>query len=236
MSPNIGKGHVWPWFPKTMRGAYVQWSTHALPQDVDAHPLVFLDRDGVLNLGRQGYVNSPEELELLPGAAEGVGALRRAGYLICVVTNQSAISRGKWDHHRLTEIHTTLLDALKFNDPDASIDLIITCPHKYEDGCQCRKPMPGMLLLGRSLLRDTATPFLKHGSHIHEIPHFDVDWWGEKPVAAHPLDAMVGDRRSDMGAGWSQGLRLFRVNQYRGLTDAVERILDESDIGDRFQP
>ena len=52
----------------------------------------------------------------------------------------------------------------------------------------------------------------------------------------HPLDAMVGDRRSDMGAGWSQGLRLFRVNQYRGLTDAVERILDEADTGDRFQP
>ena len=106
-----------------MRGAYVQWSAAAIGRRVDDKPLIFLDRDGVLNLGRQGYVNTPDELDLLPGAAEGVGALRRAGYLICVVTNQSAISRGKWDHHRLTEIHTTLVNALKSIDSDAEIDL-----------------------------------------------------------------------------------------------------------------
>jgi histidinol-phosphate phosphatase family protein len=219
-----------------MRGAYVQLSAGEIGRQVDDKPLIFLDRDGVLNLGRQGYVNTPAELELLPGAAEGVGALRRAGYLICVVTNQSAISRGKWDHHRLTEIHTTLVNSLKSIDSDAEIDLLITCPHKYEDRCRCRKPMPGMLLLGRNLLNQKSPRIVEHVSDLHEIPEFDVDWWGEKPPSMHPLDAMVGDRRSDMGAGWSQGLRLFHVNQYRGLTDAVERILDESDTGDRFQP
>ena len=96
--------------------------------------------------------------------------------------------------------------------------------------------MPGMLLLGRNLLNQKSPRIVEHISELHEIPDFDVDWWGEKPQRMHPLDAMVGDRRSDMGAGWSQGLRLFRVNQYRGLTDAVERILDEADTGDRFQP
>ncbi|MCH1536956.1 MAG: HAD-IIIA family hydrolase [Candidatus Poseidonia sp.] len=219
-----------------MRGAYVQWFTNENRSQVNDSPLIFLDRDGVLNLGRQGYVNTPAELELLPGAAQAVGALRRAGYLICVVTNQSAISRGKWDHHRLTEIHTTLLDALQLGDPDAQIDLVITCPHKYEDDCRCRKPMPGMLLLGRSLLNQASSHNIENASEMHEIPPYDVDWWGEKPTSIHPLDAMVGDRRSDMGAGWSQGVRLFRVNQYRGLIDAIERILDESDTGDKFQP
>ena len=219
-----------------MRGAYVQWFTNENRPQVNGRPLIFLDRDGVLNLGRQGYVNTPAELELLPGAAQAVGALRRAGYLICVVTNQSAISRGKWDHHRLTEIHTTLLDALQLGDPDAHIDLVITCPHKYEDDCRCRKPMPGMLLLGRSLLNQDSSHNLESTSEMHKIPHYNVDWWGEKPTSIHPLDAMVGDRRSDMGAGWSQGVRLFRVNQYRGLIDVIERILDESDTGDKFQP
>lgn len=219
-----------------MRGAYVQWPTNALRQQAKAQPLVFLDRDGVLNLGRQGYVNTPSELELLPGAAKGVAALKRAGYRICVVTNQSALSRGKWDHHRLTEIHIALIAALQSEDDDARIDLIITCPHRYEDDCRCRKPMPGMLLLGRTLLDELPSDVLTNQSHLHEIPKFTVDWWGEKPSPPHSLDAMVGDRRSDMGAGWSQGVRLFRVNQYRGLVDAVQRILDESDPGDRFQP
>jgi hypothetical protein len=93
-----------------------------------------------------------------------------------------------------------------------------------------------MLLLGRNLLNQTPPSAMKDGSELHEIPDFEVDWWGEKPRPMHPLDAMVGDRRSDMGAGWSQGLRIFRVNQYRGLTDVIERILDESDLGDPFQP
>lgn len=66
--------------------------------------------------------------------------------------------------------------------------------------------------------------------------HHAVDWWGEKPTPFDEMDAMVGDRRTDMGAGWGYGARLFRVNRYQGLAEAGGRVLDAQDPGDRFEP
>ena len=51
--------------------------------------IAYLDRDGVINIGSEHYVNSPSEVELLPGAGLAIGKLRRAGYRVVVVTNQS---------------------------------------------------------------------------------------------------------------------------------------------------
>jgi Histidinol phosphatase and related phosphatases len=56
--------------------------------------IAYLDRDGVLNRWREGYVNSPNELKLLPGAGVAVGLLRRNRFRVCVVTNQSPVGRG----------------------------------------------------------------------------------------------------------------------------------------------
>jgi len=50
------------------------------------------------------------------------------------------------------------------------------------------------------------------------------------------LDAMVGDRRTDMGAGWAYGARLFRVSRDVGLVQVEQRVLDRNDKGDSFQP
>ena len=68
--------------------------------------IAYLDRDGVINVGSENYVNSPAEVELLPKAAESIGRLRRAGYRIVIVTNQSPISRGHWDADNLDDIHS----------------------------------------------------------------------------------------------------------------------------------
>ena len=59
--------------------------------------IAYLDRDGVLNIGSEEYVNSPAEVVLLPDAGSSVGRLRRAGYRIVIVTNQSPVGRGHWD-------------------------------------------------------------------------------------------------------------------------------------------
>ena len=220
-----------------MRGAHVQMFA-ALEAALDlSRPIAFLDRDGVLNMGREGYVNGPEELALLPGAGRSVGDLKRAGYLVCVVTNQSPVMRGLWGLDRLEQIHTALQERLLAEDADALLDAVITCPHRRRDNCGCRKPQPGMLALGHRLLRTREAPTLvRHQPGLHPAPREDVAWRSPKPRPSHPLDAMVGDRRSDMGAGWAVGARLFHVSAHLGVSSVVNRVVDEQDDGDFFEP
>ena len=136
---------------------------------VDA-PIAFLDRDGVLNVSLDGYVNTPEELSLIRGTAEAMRALREAGFLLCVVTNQSAVDRGHWGEERLHQIHDRLHDVLK--EDDAQPDLILSCPHLPWARCGCRKPGTGMLELGSHLLRssDGFGPMLAHCTELPKRP------------------------------------------------------------------
>lgn len=200
-------------------------------------PIAFLDRDGVLNIGREGYVNEPEELTLLPGAGQSVGQLKRAGFLVCVVTNQSPVMRGLWGLDRLEQIHASLQERLLAEDSDALLDAVITCPHRRRDNCGCRKPQPGMLALGHRLLRTHDEPMLAgHNPGLQPAPREAVAWWSAKPRPPHTLDAMVGDRRSDMGAGWAVGARLFHVSAHLGVSSVVNRVVDGHDAGDSFEP
>ena len=75
-----------------MDGPAVRWLRRIVPERGEFTD-AFLDRDGVINLGKSGYVNSPAEVILLEGAANVIADLRRRGYLICVVTNQSPIAQ-----------------------------------------------------------------------------------------------------------------------------------------------
>ena len=105
---------------------------------------VFLDRDGVLNraIVRNGRPHPPstlEEFSILPGVPEACEALRQAGFVLLVVTNQPDIARGLQDRAVVDEFHRILLRTLP-------IDAVYVCPHDDEDGCDCRKPGAGMLL------------------------------------------------------------------------------------------
>ncbi|MDP6224198.1 MAG: HAD-IIIA family hydrolase [Candidatus Poseidoniaceae archaeon] len=187
-------------------------------------PIAFIDRDGVLNYGRNGYVNHPNELKIIPGSGRAIARLRAKGYAICVVTNQSPIMRKLWTVDRLHTIHNELRRQLLDEDSEAIIDLIMTCPHRNRDRCGCRKPWPGMLVKGNNILRNEN----KTNSRI--------DWAGTKPQPWNPLDAMVGDRKSDMGAGWAVGARTFEVSEKLGLPQVIDRVLDENDEGDFYDP
>ena len=218
-----------------MRGAHVH-PFHGAPGSVQTkQPIAFLDRDGVLNYGREGYVNSSDELELLPGAAQSVAKLIEAGFAICVVTNQSPVMRGLWGLDRLQSIHEHLQRALLEEHHEAVLDMVITCPHRRRDMCSCRKPQPGMLALGHRLLREQGS-YEPISMGLHQIDQEEVNWWSSKPHPPNMLDTMVGDRRSDMGAGWAYGARLFRVNAHVGLASVVDRVLERSNKGDEFQP
>ena len=177
--------------------------------------IAFIDRDGVLNYGSPNYINSPEELRIIKGSKEAIMALRSLGYRIVIVTNQSAIMRGKWGEDTIKSIHSKLQKEV------GNFDVLMTCPHRNRDRCNCRKPKPGMLNHASQIIRGEC--------------HSEVNWWGPKPKPIHPLDLMVGDRNSDMGAGWAVGARLFQVEEDVGITSVIERIIQD-DAGDQFNP
>ena len=221
-----------------MEGAIVEVSQTKFPSNtIPNGSIAYLDRDGVINIGSPNYINNPDELILLEGAAHSIGELKRSGFFTCIVTNQSAISRGLWNELRLSEIHSKMQELLLIEDKDAHIDLVITCPHRQIDRCNCRKPMPGMLHLGHAQLRGNLS--LQDGLNVYvKIPKqvTRVNWWKDKPLPLNQLDFIVGDRKSDLGAGWARGIRLFKVNPNIGLAQVINRVVDFTDDGDIFQP
>jgi D-glycero-D-manno-heptose 1,7-bisphosphate phosphatase len=110
---------------------------------------VFLDRDGTLNVKAPDgeYVERPEALELLPGAADAVRMLNRAGLWTGVVTNQRGVALGRMSIEDLNAVHARLEHLLRLGG--AFVDAIYTCPHGI-GVCDCRKPQPGLLLKAQS--------------------------------------------------------------------------------------
>ena len=142
---------------------------------------MFLDRDGTLNVDK-GYVYRIEDWEWIPGAIDAIVELKKAGFLVVVVTNQAGIARGYYNEVDVIKLHAWLNEELKKHG--AAIDGFYYCPHHPEHGgaCACRKPMPGMLYEAKQ--------------------HFQID-----------LDRswLVGDKVSDIQAGWAAGVKPILV-------------------------
>lgn len=165
---------------------------------------VFLDRDGVINYCPPGsFVTKWEEFEFLPEVLEALRKLNRAGMRCVVVTNQSCISRGICTAEAVEEIHSRMLEEIERSG--GKIERVYYCPHREEDGCECRKPKPGMLLRAR---RELGLPL--EGSFL------------------------VGDSRRDIEAGRSVGCRTVLITEDAECTadfvapdlhSAVERII-----------
>jgi histidinol-phosphate phosphatase family protein len=106
-------------------------------------PAVFVDRDGTINYDTN-YVNHPDQLKLLPGAAEGIQLLNQNNILTVVASNQSGVARGYLTLKTLELIHRRLKVLL--NRQGASLDAIYYCPYHPEEKHTCRKPGIGMAL------------------------------------------------------------------------------------------
>ncbi len=103
---------------------------------------VLLDRDGTINVERN-YLSDPDQLELYPGVGPALRRLRRLGFGIVVLTNQSGVARGYFDLATVDRVHARLRRMLAAEE--AEVDGIYLCPHGPEDDCGCRKPLPGMV-------------------------------------------------------------------------------------------
>jgi D-glycero-D-manno-heptose 1,7-bisphosphate phosphatase len=112
-------------------------------------PAVFLDRDGVV-IEDSHYLGHADRIRPLPGAAEAIAGLNRAGWPVVVVTNQSGVARGLFSESDVGAVHARLAEVLR--EFGARIDAFHYCPHHpeaevaaYRVECECRKPKSGML-------------------------------------------------------------------------------------------
>ena len=141
--------------------------------------VALIDRDGTIIVDRV-YLADPEGIEFTPGAIEGLQLLRDAGFTLVLVTNQSGIARGYFDVARLEQIHARLRSMLAAEG--LRLEAIYICPHGPDDGCDCRKPAPGMVKMA---MRDL----------------------GFGPDQA----VLIGDSDADMGAAAASGVAGLRV-------------------------
>ena len=128
--------------------------------------IAYLDRDGVLNVGRADYVKNSDEVVLLKGSGHAVAALRAAGYRIVVVTNQSPVNRGMFSHDDLAEMNQTVIDLLLAENSEAHLDLVLYSPYAPWEYSPVRKPGPGMLQVGRQLLSGLPLEVTLHSSML----------------------------------------------------------------------
>lgn len=105
--------------------------------------LLILDRDGVINQDSDDYIKSLDEWIPIPSAITAIARLSKAGWTVAVATNQSGIARGYYDLATLESMHQRLRELVA--EQGGELGVIVYCPHGPDDGCDCRKPKPGML-------------------------------------------------------------------------------------------
>ena len=108
------------------------------------YPSIFLDRDGVLIENRSDYVRDWSQVKIIPEAIRALSLAPIKKYKVVIATNQSAVGRGLILLNTAQEINQRLINLIR--EHGGQIDGAYMCPHKPEDGCSCRKPLPGLLL------------------------------------------------------------------------------------------
>ncbi len=98
---------------------------------------IFLDRDGTINVDFK-YTHKIEDLKFCDRAIEGLLGLQSLGFVLIIITNQSAIGRGFYTLEQAQKFNEEMLG--KMREYGISIEKIYFCPHKPEDRCSCRKP------------------------------------------------------------------------------------------------
>lgn len=183
--------------------------------------IAYLDRDGVLNRWKEHYVNSPDEVEILSGSGKAIARLRRMGFRICVVTNQSPIGRGLWGHDVLALINDRLQELLLEEDKGAELDLILYSPYAPSDDSWSRKPNPGMLEAGRQIV--------DNGHRLPGEPNnlSFGDQWTDRPSESGSF--LVGDRKSDITAATRFGVRGILCDSESGLSGVIHKVDPENE-------
>lgn len=150
-------------------------------------PVVFLDRDGVINeqAPPHQYITRWEDFRYLPGVYEAIRKLNDAGYKGIIVSNQRCVARGIITVEGMEALNRRLLEDIEAHG--GKIEAVYYCPHDVSDNCGCRKPKTGML-------ERAAKELEEQGLEIHK----EASW-------------MVGDFRSDIQTGVNYGINTVHI-------------------------
>jgi D-glycero-D-manno-heptose 1,7-bisphosphate phosphatase len=166
---------------------------------------IFLDRDGVINRNRKDYVKQWSEFVFLPRVFTALRQLNASDFWIIVVTNQSAVGRGLLSRGALEALHARMLSEVRRNG--GRIDAVLYCPHRPDDGCDCRKPQPGMLHeAARRFDLDLRASYMVGDSHADVLAALAA---GVSPLLVNGGHGLLSERR----------LRLSGISGYRQVTD-----------------
>jgi D-glycero-D-manno-heptose 1,7-bisphosphate phosphatase len=147
---------------------------------LNMNPALLLDRDGVIIENCESYVRSWNDVQFFPQALKALQRVSQKPIKIVLVTNQSAVGRGLVTECQVVELNQRIVQVILRSG--GRVDGVYLCPHKPEDGCNCRKPLPGLLLqAARELSIDL------------------------------PNSIMIGDALSDIMAGRSAGVKTLAL-------------------------
>lgn len=177
--------------------------------------LIILDRDGVINQDSDAFIKSPEEWIPIPGSLEAITRLNRAGYTVVVATNQSGVGRGYYDLDTLAAIHEKMNTLLA--EAGGRIEGIFFCPHGPDDGCDCRKPRPGLMHQIRERFETDLQGVPAIGDSLRDLQ-------AAAAVGARPILVLTGkgEKTRQQLAGGSP------VPVYDDLAQAVDELLKEN--------
>jgi D-glycero-D-manno-heptose 1,7-bisphosphate phosphatase len=177
--------------------------------------LIILDRDGVINQDSDEFIKTPDEWVPLEGSLEAIAALSSAGFEVAIASNQSGIGRKLIDGPALEGIHRKMQRMVR--EAGGDIGRIVFCPHHPDDGCQCRKPAPGLLLdLSRHYgVALVGVPIV--GDSLRDIE-------AAIAVGGRPILVLTGN-----GQTTAEALRRTgeSVETYANLQDAAHALIEE---------
>ncbi len=154
---------------------------------------VFLDRDGTINKDK-GYVYRAEDFEFIEGVIDAIISLNKNMFKVIVVTNQSGIGRGFFSEEDVKNLHVFINSELRKHN--AWIDKFYFCPHRPDEGCDCRKPK---IALFKRAIKD-----------------FDVDIKNS---------FIIGDKISDIQPAEQLSCKAFLLEEPQNLKFVVNKIL-----------
>ena len=176
-------------------------------------PFVLLDRDGTV-MADKHYLHDPSEVELLPGAAEGLARMRDLGFGLVLVSNQSGVGRGYFSEESVRAVNERLAELLA--PFGVSFDGIFYCPHTPEEHCDCRKPAPGLVIQAAAALGlDPAQAYM--------VGDKECDMRLGRATGIRTILVRTGKGAAQEAECLAAGVADHVVDDLRGAADAIQR-------------
>lgn len=178
------------------------------------YPAILLDRDGVIIENRPNYVRFWEDVHIYPQALTALASIYNSSFKIIVVTNQSAVGRGLISLKTANVINERLINEIEQHG--GRIDHVFMCPHTPDEGCNCRKPQPGLILRAEKELSLDLTRSIMIGDALSDIQA------GQSAGTARTMLVRTGRGVEQVNLRKSLNLKPFQI--FNTLSDALNSL------------